>query len=128
MINELNVLLSDKGIRLSKPVRLFCEKCTDKNQQGEGLPAYRTMAEAWVHLVLTGMKFPNRRVELEPSSKDPIRWRFIPNDWQQILLLQAFSEDFTFDIDLEELGIKCMRKLEQYADIGIEMLDWDGNE
>ena len=80
MISELSTLLADKGIKLSKAVREFCEACKDNNDNSGLAPQYKTLAEAWVHLVLIGLKYPDTSIESIPSSKDPIKWRYIPED------------------------------------------------
>jgi hypothetical protein len=121
MINELSVSLSDKGIKLSKPVREFCESCISKDVKPGFSSQYKTLAEGWVHLVLVGLKNPNRSVDLPPSLKDPIKWRYIPSDWKAILLLNALCSEFRLDAGLEELGGKCLRRLENFADIGAEI-------
>ena len=130
MINELTTLLSDRGIKLSKEVRIFCEKAglRDKatnEKLDENLIQYRTMAEAWVHLVLIGIKHPNRSVKSEPSGKDPIKWRIVPTDWQRILITKAVSHEFKPEIGMEELALRSLSRLESYADIGAEMIKWE---
>ena len=121
MINELSISLSDKGIKLSKPVREFCDNCISKDGESGFNYQYKTLAEGWVHLVLVGMKHPNRSVDFPPSLKDPVKRRYIPSDWKAILLLNALCSDFSLEAGLEELGGKCLRRLEKLANIGAEI-------
>lgn len=123
MISELSTILADKGIKLSKPVREFCEACTKNNDNSGFTPQYKTLAEAWVHLVLIGSQHPETSIESVPSNKDPIKWRYIPEDWKSILLLHALDYEFTFSAGDEELGARCLRRLEKLAEIGAQNIE-----
>jgi hypothetical protein len=126
MINNINTGIQDQGIRLSKEVREFCEEA---KARGEGKndeydkPQFKTMAEAWVYLVLIGAKYPNENVSDWKAHKDPIKWRFIPGDWQKILLLKAFTDMTESSIDYENLSTIGLRYLENLAVIGVKHED-----
>lgn len=123
MINTVNTSIQDHGIRLSKEVREFCEdakKRGEKKNDDYDRPQFKTMAEAWVYLALIGAKHRNEEVSDWSPNKDPIKWRFIPGDWQRILLLLAITEieGFTFDVDV--LATTSLRYLEKLAVIGVK--------
>lgn len=123
MINNINTGIQDNGIRLSKAVREFCEEVKargEKKNDEYDKPQFKTMAEAWVYLVLIGAKYPNEKASDWSSHRDPIKWRFIPGDWQKILLLKAIAEVTESAIDYENLANASLRYLENLAVIGVK--------
>lgn len=123
MINNIITGMLDNGIRLSKEVREFCEEAKargEKKNDEYDKPQFKTMAEAWVHLVLIGARYPDEKAPEWKAHKDPIKWRFIPGDWQKILLLKAITEVTDSAIDTENLAANSLRYLENLAVIGVK--------
>lgn len=90
MINDLSNSLADRMVNLSPEVRAFCEQ-NSRKIAGEP-PRFQTMADAWVFLVLEGLKSGVKYEGELKRTKDAFRWRVVNSDFQNILLLYGLCQ------------------------------------
>lgn len=115
MINEINLQLADRTIRLSKDVREFCEAA--KSAEDDEEIQFKTLADAWVYLVLHCTEFDDG-VQPDWHPTDAFRWRQIRHEWCQPLLLRALCVHGDFDFEnLNDSG-SLIDKLQVMAHLG----------
>ena len=90
MINDLSNSLADRIVNLSPEVRAFCEE-NSRKIAGEP-PRFQTMSDAWVFLVLEGLKTQTKFEGELKKTKDAFRWRLVNSDFRGILLLAVIQE------------------------------------
>ena len=90
MINDLSNSLADRMVNLSPEVRAFCEE--NSRKIAGDLPRFQTMADAWVFLVLEGLKSGVKYEGELKRTKDAFRWRVVNSDFQNILLLYGLCQ------------------------------------
>ena len=124
MINEINLKLADRSVRLSKEVRDFCEAA--KNAEDREAIQFKTLADAWVYLVLHCADFDDS-IELEWHPGDAFRWRTVRHEWCEPLLLRALCLHGKVDFENLENAGQLIDKLQIMAHLGLSQLTENRN-
>lgn len=111
-------------IVLSPEVREFCE---ENNRKIAGkAPRFQTMADAWVFLILHGIKSGRESAGPMKKTKDAFRWRTVNSNFQAPLLLRSILrlelpiEALTKRNDDESVNwTQILRLLEMWAHVGV---------
>lgn len=124
MIHNLNISMSDMTIRMSGAVRAFCEEAK-KNSPNDGVPRFKHMADAWVYLVIQGIKTNpglDDLGEFQSHPSDAFRWRNLPNQFQEPLILWSLLNNAVDSWDSDKLSNEVKITLEKLAVHGLKQL------